>query len=49
MYTPYDETHICNVMRLMKNLLGEDIQNLSRDELNEAMPGASSIEANAAK
>lgn len=33
MYTLHDETHICNVMRLMVNLLGpEGIQSLTRDE-----------------
>lgn len=34
MYTLHDETHICNVMRLMINLLGsEGIQCLTRDEV----------------
>lgn len=33
MYTLHDETHICNVMRLMTNLLGpEGVQCLTRDE-----------------
>lgn len=32
MYTKHDETHICNVMRLMSSLLGERVDELSRDE-----------------
>jgi len=32
MYTLHDETHICNVMRLMASLLGNDLEKLSRDE-----------------
>lgn len=32
MFTLHDETHICNVMRIMENLLGERINDLSRDE-----------------
>ncbi len=32
MYTLHDETHICNVLRIMANLLGRKIQQLSRDE-----------------
>ena len=32
LFTLHDETHICNVMRLMMNLLGEDAERLSRDE-----------------
>lgn len=32
MFTLHDETHICNVMRIMEYLLGERINDLSRDE-----------------
>lgn len=32
MFTLHDETHICNVMRLMVELLGDSIEMLSRDE-----------------
>jgi len=32
LYTLHDETHICNVMRIMINLLGENLERLSRDE-----------------
>lgn len=32
MYTLHDETHICNVLHIMANLLGDKIQQLSRDE-----------------
>ena len=32
MFTLHDETHICNVMRLMANLLGDDLNKLTRDE-----------------
>lgn len=32
LFTLHDETHICNVMRLMMNLLGKDAEMLSRDE-----------------
>lgn len=32
MYTLHDDTHICNVLRLMKDLLGERLCDLSRDE-----------------
>lgn len=32
MFTLHDETHICNVMRIMEHLLGERINDLSRDE-----------------
>lgn len=32
MYTLHNETHICNVMQLMANLLGDDLEKLTRDE-----------------
>lgn len=32
MFTLHNEIHICNVMRLMADLLGNDIDKLSRDE-----------------
>lgn len=32
-FTLHDETHICNVIRLMENLLGDKIEQLSRDEV----------------
>lgn len=32
MYTLHDETHICNVLRLMADLLGDQVNNLTRDE-----------------
>ena len=32
MYTMHNEVHICNVMRLMIALLGDDVKKLSRDE-----------------
>lgn len=32
MYTLHDETHICNVLRLMADLLGNRIDDLTRDE-----------------
>lgn len=32
MYTLHNETHICNVMRLMESLLGDEAGRLSRDE-----------------
>ncbi len=32
MYTLHDERHICNVLRLMAELLGEEIHRLTRDE-----------------
>lgn len=32
MYTLHNETHICNVMQLMADLLGEDLEKLTRDE-----------------
>jgi hypothetical protein len=32
MYTLHDETHICNVMRIMMYLLGDDADKLTRDE-----------------
>lgn len=32
LYTKHDETHICNVLRIMWNLLGNDAPNLTRDE-----------------
>lgn len=32
MYTLHNEVHICNVMRLMIALLGDDVKKLSRDE-----------------
>lgn len=32
MYTLHNETHICNVMRLMESLLGDEAGGLSRDE-----------------
>lgn len=31
-YTLHDEVHICNVMRLMAELLGDKISSLTRDE-----------------
>ena len=33
MYTKHDETHICNVMRLMMSLIGDRIDDLTRDEV----------------
>lgn len=33
MYTLHDETHICNVMRIMADLLGGSIDDLRRDEV----------------
>lgn len=32
MYTLHDETHICNVLRIMEQLLGDDVGELTRDE-----------------
>ena len=32
MFTLHNEVHICNVMRLMNDLLGEYVKNLTRDE-----------------
>ncbi len=32
MFTLHNETHICNVMRLMADLLGDDVRKLTRDE-----------------
>lgn len=32
MFTLHNETHICNVMQLMADLLGEDLDKLTRDE-----------------
>lgn len=32
MYTLHDETHICNVLRIMEQLLGDDVGKLTRDE-----------------
>lgn len=32
MFTLHNETHICNVMRLMVDLLGDDVDKLTRDE-----------------
>lgn len=32
MFTLHDETHICNVLRLMADLLGTDLDKLTRDE-----------------
>lgn len=32
MFTLHDETHICNVMQLMADLLGDDAEKLTRDE-----------------
>lgn len=32
MYTLHDETHICNVLRIMEQLLGDDVSELTRDE-----------------
>lgn len=32
MFTLHDETHICNVMRLMADLLGDHLKDLTRDE-----------------
>ncbi|MCI8611676.1 MAG: hypothetical protein HFE66_07145 [Clostridiales bacterium] len=32
MFTLHDETHICNVMQLMCDLLGDDLEKLTRDE-----------------
>lgn len=32
MYTLHNETHICNVMRLMADLLGDKLDKLTRDE-----------------
>lgn len=32
MFTLHDETHICNVMRLMAELLGQAVNDLTRDE-----------------
>lgn len=32
MYTLHDETHICNVLRIMADLLGASIDDLTRDE-----------------
>lgn len=32
MFTLHNETHICNVMRLMADLLGDDLHKLTRDE-----------------
>ncbi|MDE6851692.1 MAG: hypothetical protein K2J67_04280 [Lachnospiraceae bacterium] len=32
MYTLHDETHICNVLHLMADLLGDRIDDLTRDE-----------------
>ena len=33
MYTKHDVTHICNVMRLMISLLGDNVERLKRDEV----------------
>lgn len=33
LYTLHDQTHICNVIRLMENLLGDQLEKLSRDEM----------------
>ena len=32
LYTLHDETHICNVLRIMEQLLGQSINELNRDE-----------------
>ncbi len=32
MFTLHNETHICNVMRLMADLLGDEVHILTRDE-----------------
>lgn len=33
LYTLHDQTHICNVIRIMENLLGDQVEKLSRDEM----------------
>ena len=40
MFTLHDERHICNVIRLMEHLLGEKIEQLSRDETAMLMMSA---------
>lgn len=32
MYTLHDETHICNVLRIMDQILGDCVENLTQDE-----------------
>lgn len=40
MFTLHNETHICNVMRLMADLLGDDVDKLTRDEAAMLMMSA---------